>query len=154
MRWWFKAFALFFLLFGGCLLFSIGLDLFDGGKAHGTWEIIVSVVFPIVGLGLTAHAFASRVEFSGTSLQRVTLLSHLSIPLSSIRGRREYVLRGGEEGGDTRYLRLERNDGAPPVEFGKYLYRFDDDFWDWFNALPDLDEIDRVKHKDSNFGLI
>jgi hypothetical protein len=33
-------------------------------------------------------------------------------------------------------------------------FTFDDSFYAWFNALPDLDADDKTVRKDSNFGLV
>jgi hypothetical protein len=152
MSWWFRGFAIFFLIFGGFFLYAKCRDALQHEKTVGIGEILVSVVLPLAGLGMTAPGFASRLEFSHGSVERVTLLNREAISLSSIRGRRQYVARSGR--GSTSYLRLERNDGYTPIDFGKKLYQFDDDFWAWFNALPDLDAMDKVKHKDSNSGLV
>lgn len=153
MSWWFRAFALFFLIFGGFFLAAVLRDVIEGEKAHGIWDMVVAVVFPLVGAGMSAKAFTSKVTFSQDSVERASFWDRRSVPLTSIRGRREYVVQG-DEGGDTRYLRLELNDGSRPLDFGKQLYRFDDAFWNWFYALPDLDARDKEHHKDSNFGLV
>jgi hypothetical protein len=154
MSWWFRALAVFFLLFGGAFLFSCLRDILEGEKRHGIWDMVVSAVFPIVGLGMSAKAFTSRIIFSDDSITRRSFWGSRTVRLTSVAGRREYVVKGDAESGSTRYLRLEVNDGSPPLDFGKSLYRFDDAFWQWFNQLPDLDARDHEAHKDSNFGLI
>ena len=40
-----------------------------------------------------------------------------------------------------------------PIEF-ESIYSFDKTFYEWFNKLPDLDALDKVNHKNSNFGLV
>jgi hypothetical protein len=153
MSWWFRGFALFFLLFGGTFLFACLRDILDGEQRHGIWDMVVSVVFPIVGAGMSAKAFTSKIIFSEDSIARTSFWGCRRVRLESIAGRREYVVKGDGEGGSTRYLRLELGDGSAPLDFGKSLYRFDNAFWVWFNQLPDLDARDKQKHKDSNFGL-
>jgi hypothetical protein len=75
------------------------------------------------------------------------------LPLSAIRGRREYVVRT-YRGGSTRYLKLESDDDRfPALDFSRN-YEFDDAFYKWFYSLPDLDAKDREVHEDKNFGLI
>jgi hypothetical protein len=65
------------------------------------------------------------------------------------------VLHGGsEDGGTTRYLKLEPNDDRlPSLSFPRDC-NFDGVFCDWFNNLPDLDAIDKPKTKSLIFGLI
>jgi hypothetical protein len=154
MAWWFRGLALFFLLFGGAFLFSCLRDALDGEKNHSIWDLVVSVVFPIVGAGMSAKAFTSKIAFSGDSLTRHSFWDGRTVQITSIAGRREYVVQGGEEGGSTRYLRLEFSDGSPPLDFGKSLYRFDNAFWQWFYGIPDLDARDKEKRPVSNFGLV
>jgi hypothetical protein len=110
---------------------------------------------------MSAKAFTARISFSQDSIELSSFWNRRSKPLAAIVGRREYVVEGDGESGSTRYLRLEFNDGSPPMDFGKHLYRFDEFFSQWFNELPDLDardkaneESDKAKHKDSNFGLV
>jgi hypothetical protein len=154
MAWWFRAFALFFLLFGGFFLIGVLRDILDGEKPHAIWEIAVSVVFPIIGAGMSAKAFTSRIIFSDGTIARTSFWDRRRVPLESIAGRREYVVESSGQGGSTRYLRLELNDGSSPLDCGKNLYRFDDAFWRWFNQLPDLDARDKQTHLGSNFGLV
>lgn len=154
MSWWFRGFVLFFLLFGGAFLFTCLRDILAGEQRHGIWDLVVAAVFPIVGAILSAKAFTSKIIFSDDSITRRSFWDSRTVRLSLVAGRREYVVNGGEEGGSTRYLRLEFNDGSPPLDFGKRLYRFDDVFWLWFNELPDLDARDAQARKGSNFGLV
>lgn len=65
-------------------------------------------------------------------------------PLDKIRGRSEYVVSGGaDEGGNTRYLKLESNDDRmSSLNFSK-SYSFDKALCTWFHSLPSLDK----KHK-------
>jgi hypothetical protein len=154
MSWWFRGLALFFLLFGGVFLFSCLRDTLDGEKVHGIWDLVVSVVFPIVGTGMSAKAFTSKIVFSSDSVTRRSFWDSRTVPLTTIAGRREYVVEGDAESGSTRYLRLELSDGSSPLDFGKGLYRFDHAFWQWFYGLPDLDARDKEKRTGSNFGLV
>ncbi|HEY2857490.1 MAG TPA: hypothetical protein VGJ21_03690 [Terracidiphilus sp.] len=151
MSWWFRGFALFFLLFGGTFLFGILRGILAGETARSTVDIIVSVVFPIIGAGMSMKAFSAKITFSQGAITHSSFWNSRTVPLSAIAGRREYVVRGDGEGGDTRYLRLVFHDGSPYMDFGKNLYRFDAAFWNWFNQIPDLDAR---THKDSNFGLV
>ncbi len=153
MSWWFRGFSILFLLFGISVLYVTVRKAMEGDEL-GWVQITVATVFPFVGAGMTLKAFSARIVFSEGTVEKSWTMRRQSLALDAIRGRREYVVRGGRYGGSTRYLRLEANDDRPPLDFGKNLYRFDDAFWEWFKQLPDLDARDREVHKDSNFGLI
>jgi hypothetical protein len=154
MNWLFRGFGVAFLLFGTFFLFAAGRELFDGEVEPNFIKIGIAFVFSLVGFGITVHGFVSKLVFSEDRVYKVSYLGRKSLPFASIRGRREFVVRGNSESGSTRYLRLEPNDSHPALEFGKNLYAFDAAFMEWFNTLPDLDAMDKVQHKDSNFGLV
>jgi hypothetical protein len=62
--------------------------------------------------------------------------------------------RGDTNSPDVWHLVLESDDDRYPRIDLEELYRFDEPFYRWFNALPDLDEIDKTRPKTSNFGLV
>jgi|HubBroStandDraft_4_1064222.scaffolds.fasta_scaffold682392_2 hypothetical protein len=66
-------------------------------------------------------------------------------------GRREHMVRGTQSG-RIHYLKLEPNDETLPTLFQQNC-NFDGVFYEWFNKLPDLDAMDKVKLKGSDFGL-
>jgi hypothetical protein len=154
MNWLFRGFSLFFLAFSCFGLSAYASGIMKGESEADGVKILTACVLLLAGLGMTTHAFLSRLAFSSEGVEQISFLGRKNLPFASIRGRREYVVRGGNPGGSTRYLRVEANDDHPALEFGKKLYAFDDAFWTWFNALPDLDERDRQIHKDSSFGLV
>ncbi len=89
-------------------------------------------------------------------IEKCNLLGKKTLPISAIRGRREYVVSGDGEGGRTRYLRLVSNDDRyPTIDFMKNGYNWDDAFRSWFDSLDDLDARDKEQaHKASNFGPV
>jgi hypothetical protein len=157
MSWWFRSFALFFLVFGLVFALSFGRDFLEGHDQEWT-KILIAMAFPIIGAGITIRAFSSRIAFTADSVDKSWVMGRRRMALDTICGRREYVVRG--KNGSTRYLQIVANDGSAPLDFGKQLYGFDDAFWHWFNQLPDLDARDKeeprdsTQHKDSNFGLV
>ena len=76
------------------------------------------------------------------------------LPLAKISGRRRYLDRGGEDSPSVWHLVFESNDDRFSKLDIEELYRFDDFFYKWFNALADLDELDKTRPKPSNFGLV
>jgi len=99
------------------------------------------------------NALRATVIFTADAIELRSILGYSRLPLNEIRGRREFVERGNEEGG-TRYLVLVPNDDRlPTIQFMKG-YTFDEAFFRWFYDLPDLDAEDKKVHKDANFGLV
>jgi hypothetical protein len=151
-----RAFALFFLAFA--IFFVIGSW---GGPIAGRseakpMEMMIAVLLLIVGMGLTVNFFTATITFTADTIEKNSLFRRERLPLSGIRGRREFVVRGGsaDTGGSTRYLKLVPNDDRlPALEFMK-SYSFDEAFFRWFNSLPDLDAEGSETHRDSNFGLV
>lgn len=153
MNWWFRGFAVLFFMLGVAALYGIGSQAAEVDELDWV-KIVLATIFPVVGAVISLKAFSARIAFSNGAIEKSWTMRRQYLPLDAIRGRREHVVRGGQYGSSTRYLRLEANDDRPPLDFGKNLYRFDDAFWAWFNQVPDLDARDREIHKDSNFGLI
>ena len=153
LKWWQLAFALFFLTFGGVFTTIAWGGPIIGQAAAQPMLMTVAIVFVAVGLGLTLSSFKSRVTFTADAIESRTLFRQESLPLHAIRGRREYVVRN-PKGGSTKHLKLVPNDDRlPTLDFLKY-YTFDDVFFNWFYALPDLDAEDKKRLKDSDFGLV
>jgi len=154
MQHWLMVLALSFLAVGSLFLFTEIRNLLLGELEWKPMNIFVGVVFFAVGLFLTIRFYSSRVTFTSDAVEQSNIFNSKRLPYSAIRGRREYVVRGGEDGGETRYLKLESNDDRlPALDFIK-AYNFDDAFYSWFNRLPDLDEKNKTRPKTSNFGLV
>jgi hypothetical protein len=153
MPWWHRAFALFFLAFSAFFMIgSWGGPIFKQTEAK-PMVMTIAVVLPLIGIGLTFIFFTTTIRFTSDEIEHHTIFSTKRLPLSEIRGRREYVVRG-EEGGSARYLKLVPDDDRlPTLDFMKN-YTFDDKFYLWFYELPNLDAEDKKVHKDSNFGLV
>jgi len=153
LHWGHRAFALLFLTLGAFFVIGLCRSGFRGQEEPRPLLLIVSVAFLLVGVGLTVSAFQTTVTFTCDPIELRSILSRLRLPLNKIRGRREFVARGEEDGG-TLYLCLVPNDDRlSTIQFMKG-YTFDDTFYRWFNELPDLDAEDKKVHKDANFGLV
>lgn len=150
VSWPTRIFALTFLV-ASCFIYSrIILASFESEESY-QWVVVLLVgIFPLVGAGISLAAFTSEIKIHATTIERQTLWSSKSMAFASIKGRREFTVED-TEGGSTRYVRLESNDGSPSLIFGKKRYGFDDAFWAWYRQLPNLDS---EGHKDSNFGLV
>jgi hypothetical protein len=152
MKWWRRAFPIVFIAFSLVFLFGLfskGLD-FEDQKQIIT--LVVAIVFLLVGSYMTISAFKSTITLSANSIELLTLKGRQQLALSAIRGRREYWVNTGRS--RTRYLRLEPDDDRLPTMDFEKSFTFDDSFYAWFNALPDLDADDKKGHKESDFGLV
>ncbi len=151
--WSWRAFALAFLALGTIFAIHIWREVRWGLAEPRPFEIAIGAVLVLVGTALVAHTFTESVRFTTDAIERATLVGVKRLPLSNIRGRREYAV-SGHESGRTRYLKLEPNDDRlPTLDFSRN-YDFDDAFYKWFHGLPDLDEMDKEAPKTSNFGLV
>lgn len=148
-----RLFVILYLVFAAIIaIVAFGRPLL--GWADPQPEVmIVSVVLLIVGILFVGYFFSSAIVFTIDAIELHTLTGRQSLPLDAIRGRREYVVRGGEEG-DYHGIKLEFNDDRFPLLDSQRHFNFDEDFWRWFNQLPDLDVEDKKKKKTSNFGLV
>jgi len=136
LKWWRKALALFFLIFG-----LLGANAFWAGPVFGpkhpeVWGMVATAGITLSGVFLTADAFTQTIVLWHDAIEKRTLFVTQRLEFAKIRGRREY----DEEGYDsnTRYLELEPNDRRlPTLKFEKY-FTFDREFYAWFNSFPDL----------------
>ena len=152
MGWSTRVLGIFF-----CTVGVFFLVLFWGGALAGTRETsLVEILFPVlfllVGGLFTVRAFSNYIYFSGTEISMQTARGRKTLPIEKVRGCRRYVDDGGET--SVWHFRLEPNDDRfPTLDFEQNYYNFDDAFLAWIRRLPDLDELDKVKFKTSNFGL-
>jgi hypothetical protein len=152
-HWLWRAFAIVFFVFSVVFASIIWRIALLGLADRNLKEMIIPAVFVLAGAGMTIHAFTVGVRFTVDAVEYRSLIGVKKLPLDKIRGRRECVVRG-DEGGGTRYLKLESDDDRfPALNFSK-SYSFDDAFYKWFYSLPDLDQRDKEAPKTSNFGLV
>jgi hypothetical protein len=138
------------------LLFTTGIwgAVLTGARDPKFLEMMFPIGFSLVAAIFTWRAFRNSVRFSDHAVELRSLSGVYVLPLDKIKGRRRYLNRGDENSPDVWHLVLEANDDRYPKLDIEELYRFDELFYTWFNALPDLDEIDRTRPKASNFGLV
>lgn len=106
--------------------------------------------------GLSCGLYGCRYVRSLLTILRQRKVIFCNVgPAGSVLISRDRAGSGGEDFPSVWYLKLEPNDDRFPVlDFEESYYRLDDYFCEWFNALPDLDALDKVRPKDSNFGLV
>ena len=117
-------------------------------------ELMFPIVYLLISGIFTVKAFRSFVRLSENSIELRSLSGSSLLPFDKIKGQRRYVDNGDENSPTVRHLVLEPNDDRFPKLDIEETYRFDDSFYRWFNALPDLDELDKRNPKPSDFGLV
>jgi hypothetical protein len=146
--------AVVLLLFGLLLTAGIWGAVLTGARDPKLLEMMFPIGFSLVAAVFTWRAFRNTVRFSDHTVELRSLSGMSVLPLDKIKGRRRYVSRGDENSPDVWHLVLEPNDDRYPKLDIEELYRFDELFYTWFNALPDLDEIEKTRPKASNFDLV
>lgn len=150
-----QRFAAIVLVIGGLFSFVVIWGGMLTGRRDATFlELIFPICFTLLAAIFTVRAFRNAVCFSNNAIELRGFWSTRILPLDKIKGRRRYLSRGDENSPDVWHLVLETNDDRYPKLDIEELYRFDDLFYTWFNALPDLDQIDKSRSKTSNFGLV
>jgi len=143
---------LFFLLSSCTFALTFWINAQNEFDGASLLSILLSVVLPLGGAFWTFYVFNTTIELSDETITLINVFETKNLPLSGIKGRREYVERGSKS--RNRHLQLIPNDDRLPMLDFLKCYDFDEDFYCWFNQLPDLDKEDEKRKKDSNFGLI
>jgi hypothetical protein len=122
-----------------------------------------SVLFPSLYL-LMAGVFVARfswnfVRLSKDAIEVRRLWRRKILPFDAIKGRRRYAKKSAQYPTPIRHLALEPGDDRFPRIDLVETDRFDEDFYRWFDALPDLDALDQTKpnperHQDQCHGSI
>jgi hypothetical protein len=125
-----------------------------GAKQPNFLELMFPVAYLLFSGIFTIKAFRSFVRLSESSIELRSLSGSKLLPFDKIKGQRRYIDHGDQNTPTVRHLVLEPNDDRFPKLDIEETYRFDNSFYDWFNALPDLDELNKRSPKSSNFGLV
>jgi len=151
IKWWLQAFAVLWTvlssLIWGRILWNEVLDTDE----PLLWHFIVGPLLTMGGSFWVVHLFRAKVTLFNDSIETCGPLGKATLRFDEIRGRREYAVTGGYEGGgDTHYLKVEPNDDRLPTLDFIRDYDFDSTFYAWFDALPDLNAADKQKRKASD----
>jgi hypothetical protein len=154
-NWLWRIFPLAFLAIGAAGSWDSWRNVLSGLREPKFFDLTVPALLLSAGLLMTTHFFVAKITFTIDAIEHRTIFGSKYLPLYEIRGRREYILRGSpDEGGNTRYLKLESNDDrVPDLEFST-SYAFDEAFFSWYYSLPDLDLKDKESGKGTNLGAI
>ncbi|MDR3793496.1 MAG: hypothetical protein P4L03_08950 [Terracidiphilus sp.] len=130
-----------------------------GGALSGEREAnFLELMFPVLFAGLSGYfvvrGYRNSVWLSDRTIEVRSVFNTKVLLLDKVAGRRRYLDRSGGHGPHYWHLVVESDDdGDAKLDFEEF-YTFDDFFYRWFNALPDLDERDKTLKKKSNFGLV
>jgi hypothetical protein len=149
-----RVFGIIFTAFGVIFLVVAWHGILASAKVSRFVEMIISIALVIVGVYFTIRTFRNSVCLSAKSIELRDASGSRVLPFDKIKGQRRYTVEGGGDGVNVHHLVLQPNDDQFPRLDIEENYNFDDFFYRWFNALPDLDELDKTKPKTSNFGLI
>lgn len=138
------------------LLFTVEIwwSVLTGTRETKFLEMMFPLVFSLAAAIFTLRSFQNMVRLSDDTLEFRGPSGTRVLPLDKIKGRRRYLSRGDVDSPDIWHLVFEPNDDRYTKIDLEELYRFDEAFYTWFNALPDLDEIDKANPRVSNFGLV
>jgi hypothetical protein len=138
--WWHRAAVLLTVIVGlGIIWSGVSGIATDQDDSH-VGAIVIGTILAIVGTLLTVNAWISRISFSDSAIEQSTLLDQDIVYFDAIGGRREYSRWVGRM--PARFIRIESLSGRDRLEIRKWRYNFDDDFWRWFDQLPNLDSDD------------
>ncbi len=115
---------------GGPINWRVGLQF--------TPRLIFSASATLLGgIVLTASAFTARFNISSDSIEIGSVFGKKKLALEAIRGRRQYATGSGRF--TAIHFKLEpKYNGLAALTF-QNNFNFDDQFWLWFDQLPDLD---------------
>lgn len=149
-----RVIAILLLIVGLILLLSTWGAVLSGRQDAKFLEMMFPIVFLIGAAFFTIRDFHNSVRLSVQAIELRGLSGTRSLPLDKIKGRRRYLCKGDENSPDVWHLVLEPNDDRYSKLDIEELYRFDNEFYERFNSLTDLDERDKTKPKSSNLGLV
>lgn len=149
-----RVFGLIFSGFSAIALVGIWSQVLSGKLDLNLVNVMLPLVFVIVGVLLTTRAFRNSISLTSNSVKLKSLTGNAILPFELIKGRRRYLDKGDSDSPSVWHLVLESNDDRFPRIDIQETYKFDDHFYRWFYALPDLDVLDNTRPKPSNFGLV
>jgi hypothetical protein len=110
---------------------------YRGGQLPTPVWIFLSSGLLLGGVAMTASAFTARFAISADSIEIGSAIAKKKLALDAIRGRRQYATGSGRL--TKIHFKLEpKGIGLTALTF-QNNFNFDDQFWLWFNQLPDLD---------------
>jgi len=129
--------------------------LWDGKKTTLS-DILFSGTYVLLGVTFTIFSFREYVRLREDSIELSGLWQRKRLPFTAIKGRRRYTEKADPYSKPAQHLVIEPTNSELPRLDIKETDKFDDNFYLWFDSLPDLDAMDGVeqpKTKYANFSL-
>jgi len=122
-------------------------------------DYFFSVGYVLLASISTLITFRSFVCLSEDSITVSRVWGSKVLPFNKIKGRRRYTEKADPYSTPPRHIVLESNDDQflrIDIKLGD-SYKFDEDFYRWFDSLTDLDRLDGIEEPQSkyaNFSLV
>jgi hypothetical protein len=142
---WIRMFAVAFLGFSLLGLFGLLWSQHAGIQSRNPAAMLEWGAITIFSVGWAVYVFGTVIVLSNNGVEKRTPFKTDSLRFAEIRGRREKVHRNFD-GSYIRYLQVVPRDPLfPVIQFQKF-YVFDAAFYAWYDELPDLDAMDRIRN--------
>jgi hypothetical protein len=144
MNIWIRSFAAAFLLFSLAGLLGLLWSQRAGLQGRHVAEVIEWSAISLFAAGWMAYVFSAAIRLSNSAIEKRTIVKTDRLRFDEILGRREKVHRNFD-GSYIRYLQVVPRDSLrPAIQFQKF-YVLDAAFYTWYDDLPDLDALDRIR---------
>jgi hypothetical protein len=147
---WIRMFAAAFLLF--CLAGLLGLlwSQHEGIQGRNPAQMLEWGGLTAFAVCWAGYVFTAVIVLSESAIEKRTALKTDRLRFGEIRGRRE-TLHRNFDGSSVRYLQVIPRDPLMPVIKFQKFYVFDAAFYAWYDDLPDVDAMDRMRNRSSEF---
>ena len=137
------------------LLFTVAIwaGVLTGIRDAEFVEMMFPIAFSVLATLFIIRSFRNRIRVSDHAIELYGLSGTRSLPIDKIRGRRRYYDPGDAESPGVWHVVFESNNDQFPTIDVEEVYNFDDAFYQWFQSLPDIDQLKKTLPKTSNFGL-
>jgi hypothetical protein len=150
MSIWIRGFAAAFLLFSVLGLLGLLWSQRAGMQGRSVANLIEWAAIALFAGGWMVYVFSAAIVLTGNAIEKRTVLKTDRLRFDEILGRREKIHRNFD-GSYIRYLQVIPRDALlPRIQFQKF-YVFDAAFFAWYDDLPDLDTMNRMRNRDSEF---
>jgi hypothetical protein len=123
------------------LIVSLSGPIYSRGDLQSSPRLIFcSSAILLGGFVLTLTAFTARFKISADSVEIGNVFGKKKLALNAIRGRRQYATGRGRL--TAIHFKLEPKDNGRGSLTFQNNFNFDDQFWLWFDQLPDLDSVE------------
>ncbi len=117
-----------------------------GGRLPTPVWIFLSCGVLLGGIVMTASAFTARFIVSADSIEIGNVFGKKKLALDAISGRRQYATGSGRL--TAIHFKLEPKDNGSVGLTFQNDFNFDDQFWLWFDQLPDLDSEESPSYEE------